>query len=164
MNVCDESTGDVLGKITGILLHPERRTVEGFFVSVSEILRRREQFLAVADIARIGRRVTVRNREVLGPIADHIRAQAVAAQQRPIIGQTIITEGGKSLGICRDVQFATPSMVLEWLFPRAWLRWGQSIPRSAIIEVRPEAVVVRETEEARARITKQPVLPVPEAA
>jgi hypothetical protein len=63
---------------------------------------------------------------------------------RSILGQRIRTENGLTLGMCGDVQFDTQTFTIEWLFPRRWWRWGRPLPASAIVEVRPDAVIVRD--------------------
>ena len=61
------------------------------------------------------------------------------------MGQRLQTESGVALGVCRDAQFDTKLFRLEWLFPRLFLRWGVAVPASAIVEVRTDAVMVRDS-------------------
>lgn len=60
-----------------------------------------------------------------------------------MLNQRIRTESGTSLGRCRDVQFNTDTMHIEWIFPRKWFRWGMALPVSDIIEVRNDAIIVK---------------------
>ena len=165
--VLEEETGDVLGVLSGMVLQPDTGVVEGFFVRMHG-WSANQQFLIAHDILHWGTRITVRSSDVLSTVDDLVRVQSILAQKRPILGQTIVTESGRTLGRCADVQFATGSFCLEWLFPRRWFRWGVPIPASQILEVKPDAIVVKDpaaTEEEREggdEVTLIP--PVPEAA
>lgn len=151
--VVDAESEELLGTIAGILIHPDTAKVEGFFVTIPGFFRRDSLFLSSLDILRWGTRVTVRHADVLSPLEDLVRLQSLASEHRPVLGQRMVTETGVVLGTCADVQFDTASFLTEWLFPRAW--WGREsppIPVSQVLEVRPDAIVIRE-----------PSTPVPEA-
>jgi sporulation protein YlmC with PRC-barrel domain len=170
--VVEEDTGEVLGTIAGILIQPDTGKIEGFFVGIPGLLTSRTLFLSGLDILRWGARVYVRDADTLSPLEEHIRLQSLIAEARPLLGQRIVTESGKGLGTCADVQFETASLVLEWLFPRKMLRWGTGLPVSQIIEVRKDAILVRDpvtpVTVAETKAVAAPVLPVietlPEAA
>lgn len=135
--VLDEETGDLLGELGGILINPDTGVIEGFFVG--------PLFLAGVDIIHWGLRVVVRSADVLGPLDERIRLQAIASGNRSVLGQAMVTESGKRLGTCRDVQFNTVDFRLEWLFPRRFWRWGVGVPASQIVEVRDDAIVLRDS-------------------
>ncbi len=141
--VLDEETGDVLGVLSGMVLQPDTGVVEGFFVRMHG-WSANEQFLIAHDILHWGTRITIRHRNVLSSVDDLVRVQTLLTENRPVLGQTIVTENGRALGRCVDVQFSTESFRLEWLFPRRWFRWGVAIPASQILEVKPEAIVVKD--------------------
>lgn len=142
MPVVDDGSGDLLGAVSGIFLHPDTGTVEGLFVKTAN----GEEFLAAADIGHWGRTIVVRNSETLSPLEDRVRLLALWNEGRTIVGQPVVTEGGTVLGRCRDVQFETETFRLEWIFPRRWLRWRRPIPAGAIVEVRADAVCVRDVD------------------
>lgn len=157
--VIEEHAREACGLVSGILLHPDLGKVEGFFVRVAGFFRSEERLLQAVDILHWGKYVRIRDESVLIPVEDVIRLAALLEEDRPIIGQRIISEGGTTLGTCRDVQFDTNAFLLEWLFPRTLFRWRRAIPASSIVEVRPDAVVVRdvvmlpETEEKTALLS-----------
>ncbi len=164
LSVLDEETGDVLGAISGMVLHPDTGAVEGFFVRMEGFWSREERFLASPDILHWGVRITVRHRDVLSPVDELVRVQTILATQRPVLGQTIVTESGRTLGRCADVQFTTDAFRLEWLFPRRFFRWGIPIPVSQILEVKSEAIVVRDPPVMEVEEEVALIPPVPEAA
>ncbi len=164
--VLDEETGDILGTISAMLPNPDTGVIAGFFVRTSGLFSHAALFLPAAGILHWGLRVTVRTRDVLAPVEDLIRLQSLLAGNRPIIGQRMVTEGGRTLGRCADVQFSTKDFRLEWLFPRRFLQSGIPVPASQILEVKPEEIVLRETAlpEKEAPVSVPLIPPMPEAA
>lgn len=144
MPVVPENGDVTLGQITGIFIHPDTGCIEGFFVRAGGMFGGGELFLSAMDIRHWGTRVRVLSEDVLSPFEERVRLQDIAGEERPVLGQNIRTKSGTRLGRCRDVQFETKTFRLEWLFPRGWFRWGIPVPASAIIEVRREAVIVRD--------------------
>lgn len=142
--VLDEDAGEIVGTISGILLHPDTGTVEGFFIRGPGLFPRNDLFLFSNDILHWGLRVTIRSAEVLSPMEDLIRLQSLLAGERPVLGQRMVTEGGRALGRCADVQFSTKDFRLEWLFPRRFWRNSIPVPASQIIEVRSDGIILRE--------------------
>jgi len=142
--VLEEYNQHPVGTISGILIHPDMGKVEGFFVTVKQFLQSETLFLAVADITHWGRTVTVRDRDVIAPLEEHVRMQQMHEEGRTVLGQKIVNETGKQLGTCADVQFETHTFRLEWLFPKKFFRWTRPIPVTSIQEVKTEAIVVRE--------------------
>lgn len=141
MPVVDDGSDEVLATVTGVFLHPDLGKVEGLFVMTG----RGEEFLVVSDIVHWGRSVVVRDPDVIAPLDERVRLTALWDEARPIVGQRIVTEGGKLLGRCKDVQFETDTFRMEWLFPRKMLRWQRPVPVTAVVEVTVDAVKVRDT-------------------
>lgn len=144
MPVTDDMTEEVVGTLSGILIHPDMAKVEGFFVNIHQFLRSEQLFLAVGDILHFGNRVRVRSEDVLAPVEERLRLRALLDDGRTLLGQRIITESGRTVGRCSDIQFETKTFQLEWLFPRRFFRWQRPIPRSNIVQVRLDAIVVRD--------------------
>lgn len=140
MPLVDDSSDEMLGALSGVFVHPDLGKIEGVFVRAAH----GEEFLAVEDIAHWGKSIVVRDHSAIAPLEDRVRLTALWNEGRPVLGQRIVTEAGKILGTCADLQFETDTFRLEWLFPRRWFRWKRPIPASAIIEVRPDAVCVRD--------------------
>jgi uncharacterized protein YrrD len=139
--VVEERERETLGVVEGILLDPDRGTVDGFFVrSVS----RHREFCPVAAIRRFATQISVAP-HALAPLEDHVRLQERTADPRTVLGQQMITETGRRLGKCCDVQFETTTFCVQKLYPRRWWRTREPIPVQAIVEVRSDAVIVRET-------------------
>lgn len=165
LSVFDEETSDVLGVLSGMVLNPDTGAAEGFFVRVGGFWSQVERlFLCCHDILHWGVRITVRHRDVLSTVDELVRVQEILTERRPILGQAIVTESGCVLGRCADVQFMTESFRLEWIFPRRFLRWGVPISASNILEVKTEAVIVRDPAVAEAEGEAVLIPPVPEAA
>ena len=164
--VLDEDAGEIVGSISGILLHPDSGIVEGFFVRAPGLFPGDDLFLLSVDILHWGLRVTIRHSDVLSPFGELVRLQTLIDSDRPILGQRMVTEGGRGLGRCSDVQFSTRDFCLEWLFPRRFWRSGIPVPASQILEVRREAIILREgtiRESENAEVV--PLIPqVPETA
>lgn len=144
MPVLSEDTEEVLGTIDGILIDPDTGKVEGFFVRVPHFLTSKTLFLSGSDIARFGRRITVRHAHVLAPPEEFLRVAPLLADRRTVLGQRVRTESGRSLGRCRDVQFDTTFLTLSWVFPRRFLRSLRPISVKEIVEVRPKAIIIRD--------------------
>jgi len=144
MPIVTENDDTVTGQITGIFLNPDTGVVEGFFTGATGMFGGQELFLAAQDIRHWGTRVRILSEDMLSPLEERVRLEEMAQEHRPVLGQLIVTKSGTRLGRCRDVQFETKTFRLEWLFPRGWLRWGIPVPASAIIEVKREAIIVRD--------------------
>lgn len=143
--VIEEDTGELIGTISGMLLHPDTGVVEGFFVHAQIPFSPVHPFLLCNDILHWGTRISIRHRDVLASVEDVIRLRELLEKPRPILGQIMVTEGGTTLGRCRDVQFSTKDFRLEWLFPKKFFRWGIPVPASQIIEVKRDAIIIKET-------------------
>ncbi|MFA6038904.1 MAG: PRC-barrel domain-containing protein [Candidatus Peribacteraceae bacterium] len=165
--VVDDDVVEELGRINGVLIHPDTGKVEGFFLRTHGFFRRQNLFLATEDIQRWGLRITVRGPEVLAPVEERVRLQTLLEEGRYVLGQRVVTETGRTLGRCADVQFETEFFMVEWLLIRKFWRWRTSLPLSQILEVRKDAVVVRDPLSPvpeKAKEEKSPMLQVPEAA
>lgn len=165
--VLEEGGDAVIGVISGILIHPDTGKIEGFMVHVQGFMGKGDLFCSSADIIRWGTRVYLRDASVLAPPEDRIRLQPLLQDPRTVIGQKIRTESGVHLGRCKDVQFNTDVMHIEWLFPRKHFRWGIALPVADILEVTPAAIIVGDlVKKARidkAQEAKSPTLPEMEA-
>src|SRR5581483_7951146 len=124
MKVVSEESQEAIGEIAGILIHPDTAKVEGFFVAVHKgIMSHDELFLSSFDILRWSTHVFVKRDDVLSPLEDMIRLQSLFEQGRPVIGQAIRTESGAFIGYCKDVQFETIHFMVDWIFPKRFLKW-----------------------------------------
>lgn len=141
--VVEQSSEEVLGTLADILIHPDKGTVEGFYVHVLGGLTTGLLFCSSLDIIRFGARVYVRSADALCDPYDIVRLQTLLEDSRRVLGQRMKTESGQNLGRCKDVQFNTDSMKLEWLFPRKLFSWGRGVPISEVLEVRSSAIIVR---------------------
>ncbi len=142
--VCEEGSHIPLGHIAHMVIHPDTGKVEGFFVGRGGFLSGGMLYLSTMDILRWSLRIVVSSADVLCDPGDVVRLEPLFSFPRPILGQKIVTLGGKSLGTCRDAQFDTTHFLLEWIFPKTFWRWGVPIPASHIAEVRQDAIVIRD--------------------
>lgn len=142
MFVYEQGTEDLVGMIDQILIDPDTGGIEGFFVSVRGVFSH-SLFVRTDDVVHMGTVVKVRSAECLCDPEEIIRLQPLLQDPRRILGQSIVTQGGQKIGRCKDIQFETKTFRLQWLFPRTFLRWGVSIPASHIIEVKEEAIIVK---------------------
>lgn len=156
--VIDDGTEEVLGMIGYPFIHPDLGVLEGFFVDIPRFLHTERLFLAVTDILHWGTHVRITDADVLAPLSERMRLQAFYDEGRTVMGQRMLTESGALLGVCKDIQFDTKTFVLEWLFPRKLFRWGIAVPASAIIEVKSEAVMLRDLAIPREIEEKPPIL------
>jgi uncharacterized protein YrrD len=156
--VISDSTEEPFGTIVSLLVHPDLGTVEGFFVRTAGFLTSETLFLSTLDIIHWGTHVRISDGDALSPLEERVRLQAFLEEGRTILGQKLLTESGAYLGVCKDVQFNTKTFVLEWLFPRKLFRWGIALPVSAIVEVKREAVILREQALGTDIREKRPVL------
>ena len=143
ISVVEELDEQILGTISGVLIHPDTGKIEGFLVQVGGFLAGKDLFIASMDIVRWGTRVHVRDYDCLAPVEDRIRLVPLLHDPRTILDQRIRTVDGAFVGMCRDFQFNTDTMAIEWLFPRRFFRWGIALPISEVVEVQPAAIIVR---------------------
>lgn len=153
MPVVEDDTGDFLGELGGLLIDPDKGKIEGIFILVRGFFSGTEYFCLSDDIVRIGTRIGIRSADAVSLPEEFMRLQTLFADPRTILGQQIRTKSGRIIGRCDDLQFNTKSFRLEWMFPRRLWRWGVALPASEILEVLPDAIIVRDT-----------VLPEPERA
>jgi len=142
--VSESETGDIVGMLSDILIDPDTGKIEGFFVDSGGLMASQPLFLSVLDIVHWGTRIVVRERDVLCPLDDLVRLQSLLDDERSFLGQTMMMESGSVIGVCKDVQFDTKRMKVEWLFPKKWMRWGVALPVSEIVEVKKEAIIMRD--------------------
>lgn len=159
MPVTDDRLEEDLGAVCGILIRPDEGVVEGFFVGVSGFLSRQELFLPTSAILHVGTRIRVSHGDVLSPPAELIRLSSLLNDPRTILGQKMLTESGRSLGRCMDIQCETTTFRIEWLFPRKWFTWKRPIPITSILEVREDAIVIRDQSLTEKTPEESPVLP-----
>lgn len=133
-----------MGSVSGILIDPDTGKVEGLFVHMKSFLQSDVLFLSVLDILHVGTSITIRDADVLSPVDDLVRIQPLLEDNRPVIGQPMRSETGAYIGKCGDVQFDTIAFQVEWLFPRRWFRFRRPLPLSSVIEVRRDAIIVRD--------------------
>lgn len=141
---------ELLGVLSGVFIHPDTGVVEGLFVHIDGFFSSEVLFLASSAIEHWGSRIRVRSRDSLSPLEDFVRLSRLQEEGRTVLGQQMITDSGRWLGRCGDIQFDTRLMRVEWLFPRRWFRWGIPVPINAVVEVKPEAVIVRGEVKAKA--------------
>jgi hypothetical protein len=162
---------DAFGLLSGIVIHPDTAKVEGFFVTVRVgMFSSMQLYLSTLDIQRWGTSVVARSIDALAPVDEVIRVQQLLEEERPILGQQIRTKAGATIGRCMDLQFDTTHFMMEWIFPKRFFRWGIALPSSDILEVRRDAIIVRDPlpaieQEAPTPADEPGMLPsVPEAA
>lgn len=153
MAIVAAETQEPIGTLKSLLIHPDTGAVEGIRFSAGGI-GHGDYCVSSPDIVHWGLRIDVRDADAAGPLDECVRFQDVLREGRAVLGQRMVTEGGRFLGCCVDVQFDTERFLVEWLFPRKWFRWGTPLPVASILEVRPEAIIVREAEV----LEKQPLL------
>lgn len=164
MQVIEAVNDEILGVLSGILIDPDSGSVEGFFVKASGFLTRHELYCSALDVLRFGTRVVIRDEDALSPAEDRIRLQALLADTRTVIGQRMRTESGHIIGTCRDVQFDTEAMHVEWLFPKRWWKWGIALPLSEVTEITKAAIIVRDLRKPEKETVQQEstLAPLPE--
>ena len=145
MPVTEDGTEETLGTLSQLLINPDTGKIEGCFALVPGFFRSQHLFISVMDIVRFSTRIYVRHSEVLFPIEEHIRLLPLHLERRTLLRQQVRTETGKFVGWCQDIQFDTRHFMVEWIFPRKFFRWGTPLPLSSIIEVRKDAIIVRDT-------------------
>jgi hypothetical protein len=128
------------------LLHPDTGVVEG----VSLRARRwGSPLLAIRtdDLTRwTDEHLVVTRAEAISPVADFVRFQAWLTEGRTLVGQRVVTLGGRRLGRCRDVLFDDELLQLIAIVPRRWGIWQLPVRRHDVLEVRPQAIIVRDVE------------------
>ena len=165
--VLNEETGEIVGTVSGMLADPDTGVIEGFFVRIPGAFSSQQLFLSRVDILHWGTRIAVRSADVLTPAEDVVRLRRLLSHERPILGQPMITESGERLGTCKDIQFSTTDFRFEWLFPKKLFRWSIPVSASQILEVRHDAIVIRDTTNPSAEKPSDTlglIPPMPEAA
>src|SRR3989338_8954208 len=134
--VLEEGKRETLGAVSGVLVHPDTGKIEGFFVSNSGVFST-NLFFPSSDIAHLGHhKITLHDADSIAPLSERVRLWELWQEGRPVMGQRMVTQSGRRLGRCSDIQFDSEVFTLQWLFPRRWFFWKDPIPVSAIVEVR----------------------------
>lgn len=142
--IMEEGVEGAIGTVSGILIHPDTAAIEGFFVYVHGAPSGDPYLVSSMDILRWGTRVYVRSADVIAPASDRIRLQSLLEDNRTVLDQKIVSETGMQLGRCKDVQFNTETMHVEWIFPRKFFRWGVALPIAEVIEIRLDAIIIKD--------------------
>lgn len=157
--VCEFDGQERFATVVGPVLQPDTGHIEGFIVRTPSFFSSQTEFLSSHDIAHWGLVVRIRHREMIGPLEERLRLRELVESGRTVLGQLIVTEQGVAIGRCRDVQFETQSFQLEWIFPKHWGRWRTAIAARDIVEVRRDAIVVKERQPVLAEEASVPVVP-----
>jgi len=144
MPIVEQGSEGELGTLTGVLINPDNGKMEGFFMGISGFLSAKELFFSSLDVIRWGNRITISSRDVLSPVEERIRLQALLKDSRTVLRQRIKTESGTSIGRCMDIQFDTESMRVEWIFPKKFWKWGTALPISEVVVIRKDAIIIRD--------------------
>lgn len=157
--VVEERSQQLVGTVSDIFIHPDMGKAEGFFVRISGFMHSETLFLSASDIVHWGRTVMIRDRDVLAPLEDHVRLQRLYDEGRTVLGQKMVTESGRKLGTCADAQFETRTFRVEWFFPKKMFQWARPVPVTSVLEIRPDAIVVREQSAAVPEAAEEAVFP-----
>ena len=160
--VCEQEYDEVIGLVSGILVSVDASRVLGFFVRTLSLFSGGHLFLSTSDIVHLGAKVRVRDVEALAPPEELIRLQERLDDPRTILGQSMVTDTGRQLGVCKDVQMDTAEFRIEWLFPRKWFREGTPIHQSSVLKVTDDDIVVRDPLIREPASTVETLLPVME--
>ncbi len=136
-------TREELGFVSGVLLHPDRGVVEGFFVQVPEFVHAQTHFVHSCDVLDVGPPLLIRSNDALGDPQEVLRVQQVLSDPRTVLGQPMLTEDGQRLGRCADAQVDAATLSLTWLFPKRWFRWGAPVAAADIVRITPQAILVK---------------------
>ena len=166
--IIDDVDHRIQGIVDDILIDPDKGKIVGLLVMVK--VAPEQYLLQTQDILAWGKRIHVRSEDVLGPAEEFVRFQQLLSDERTIVGQRIQTEHKRYLGKCVDVQFNTERLNIEWIFPRKFIRRGIALPATDILEVIPEAIVVKSQrpreviaeEEIKEATPEEEVEPVPQ--
>ena len=141
--VIDNLDHQVHGLVYDFLVDADRGKVIALLVK--RLGARELHALQVEDIASWGNRVHVREPDVMAEVSDFIRLEQFMEDPRTLFAQPIVTEQGENIGRCLDFQFRTDTFDLEWIFPRKFFFIkGPALPVSEILEVTPEAIIIRD--------------------
>lgn len=161
--IIEDTTGEVVGFVSGALVHPDKGDILGFYVKKPGFGGSDGWYLSGLDMVRIGTQVHIQNAEAIGDPSEIVRLQTILEDPRRFLGQKIRTEAGRLVGRCADLQFDADTLHITWLFPRRWWRWKMAVPIQEVVEVTQRAIVIRD-EEATLREPieeAEPVFPAP---
>ena len=144
VRVIDEQEHVCVGTIDNIVIAPDTGVIEGFAVRIPGMWKTSTLFLSTQDILRWGIRVAIRCADVLVSPEEILRVEQLLRDGRTMLDQPIVTRSGQRLGRCADVQFDTKEFRVLWLFPYKFFRWGTPIPVTHVVEVRREAIIVKD--------------------
>lgn len=160
--IIDNQDHQVHGLVYDLLVDADRGKIVALLVK--RLGARELHALQVEDIVSWGNRVHVREPNVMAEASDFIRLEQFLEDPRTIFTQPIITEQGERMGRCLNFQFRTDTFDIEWIFPRKFFFIkGPALPVSEILEVTPEAIIVKDQgprgeEETVGEVIRQPGL------
>lgn len=144
LKVVEDEGSEVVALMDKPLINPDNGQILGFFVLPLFFSGEHELFLRTEDIIAWGMNIHIRSHDALSPPEELIRLKKYLDDPRRMLGQSIvIQETEKKVGVCSDVQFDTRRMAIEWLFPRRYFFERDPIAVTEIIEVTPEAIIIR---------------------
>lgn len=137
--VRDRASRGLLGRVTGLLIHPETGAVLAIFAHAS-----RRLLVQPADVLRLDREtVWVAHPDAVVATAEIVRVQQVLAAQIPLIGNRVFTVSRVNLGDVLDTEIDTKTWQLTQL------RVGKKVlgvtTREKLIAAR-EIVQIKKTE------------------
>ncbi|HLC75782.1 MAG TPA: hypothetical protein VJB82_01515 [Candidatus Peribacterales bacterium] len=156
IEVIDSIDHHIHGIVTGTIIDPDRAKIIAFIIGRFGFPE--PHALMTQDIESWGNRIHIRDVDVLGELSDFVRLNQYRNDDRSFIGQEIRTKSGQRIGRCADVQFRTDTFDLEWIFPRRFFRKALPLPISEIVEVTPEAIIIKD------QGVKKEVIPAEESA
>jgi len=140
--VIDNLDHQVHGFVYDLLVDADRGKVIALLIK--RLGARDLHALLTEDIVSWGNRVHVREPDVMAEASDFIRLEQTLEDPRTLFTQPIITEQGERIGRCLNFQFRTDTFDIEWIFPRKFFFIkGPALPTSEILEVTPEAIIVK---------------------
>lgn len=146
--VLEFDSGDLLGMISGIIVHPDTGMVEAFWVKPATIPLR-AAVLKVSDILELKKNFYIKSDKVLAEASDLIRISEILQDGRRFLGSPVVSETGGSYGKCENIAFETDNYALKQIHTRkAFLGLFQTDRRifsyNNIVKLTPHAIIIND--------------------
>jgi uncharacterized protein YrrD len=146
--ILEFDSGQVLGLVSGMIIHPDTGMVEAFWVKPLTVPLK-TAILKTSDILEFKKHLYVKDERVFAHADDIIRINEILDEDREFLGNRIQSETGLSYGKCVNLTFDTQTYALKQIYSRRSILGLITMDErifsyNDIIRVLPEGIIVND--------------------
>jgi len=113
--ILEYSSGQVLGLVSGVVIHPDTGVVEAFWVKPLT-LPIKSAVLKASDVLEFKKHLYIKDDRVLAQANDIIRINEILDDGREFLGANVVSETGAPYGKCTNLTFDTVTYLLKQIY------------------------------------------------